>query len=238
MTFWEEVTRYQDTQAAHQDVVARFTQHVNDTPPLKAHRDFIEQHFLGFGDRSFQWMWKLLVDELPLNCKFLEIGVYCGQIVSLVKMLNLRAEVYGITPLSQESGPKGEFPKFPDVDYRERIQFLHDHFSLPMPELIVGKSTDPQILQQAHALAPFDVVYIDGGHEYEVVCQDLQNYPPLVKDGGFLVVDDCANFLNMYNGSFPGILQVSRAVRDILEPQPQWTHLFACMHNRIWQKTS
>jgi len=236
-TLFEETAQYQNTRPYHQEIVKRFTDYVNTTPVLKAHRDFVEQHVYGFGERSFLWMWKLLVDELPPTFRFLEIGVWKGQILSLIRLLSATAEVYGLTRLDTWSGPKGEFTKFPDRNYRQDIQDLHDHFALPMPTLIVGDSTDPSCVQEAQAVGPFDVVYVDGGHEYEVACQDLRNYAPMVKPGGFLVVDDCSNFLNMYPGSFPGIRQVSEAVRDVIDPDPQWTHLLAVMHNRVWQRS-
>ena len=238
MGFWDEVAQYVDEPLAHKERVARFIAQVNATPILNDHRSYVEKHVYGFGERSFHWMWKLLVDELPREFRFLEIGVWKGQILSLMRLLASHAEIYGITRLDDHSGPKEIFPKFPNRDYRQDIQDLHDHFGLIMPNLIVGDSTDPKIVAKATETGPFDVIYIDGGHEYEVVCQDLRNYPPLVKDGGFLVVDDSSNFLKMYPGSFPGIVQVSRAVRDILDPDPQWMHLLAVMHNRIWQHNS
>lgn len=36
----------------------------------------------------------------------------------------------------------------------------------------------------------FDWVYIDGNHEYDYVLDDLKNYLPKVKSGGFLCGDD------------------------------------------------
>jgi SAM-dependent methyltransferase len=236
LNFWQEVAHYQDTPREHQRRVERFTANVNATPALKAHRDFVEQHVYGFGERSFLWMWKLLVDEMPENFKFLEIGVFKGQILSLIRLLSASAQIYGITPLSTTSGPKGQFPKFPEGDYRQHIQDLHTHFGQPMPTLIVGESTQPDIIAQAESLAPFDVIYIDGGHEYEVVVSDLLHYARLVRPGGFLVVDDCSNFLRLYWGAFPGIMPVSQAVRDVIEPAREWKHLLAVMHNRIWQR--
>lgn len=36
----------------------------------------------------------------------------------------------------------------------------------------------------------FDWIYIDGNHRYEFVKEDLENYYPKVKPGGFIVCDD------------------------------------------------
>jgi hypothetical protein len=38
----------------------------------------------------------------------------------------------------------------------------------------------------------FDCVYLDGSHEYEDIRDDIRDYKPLVKSGGFLFGDDYA----------------------------------------------
>jgi len=58
----------------------------------------------------------------------------------------------------------------------------------------------------------------------------------LVKDGGYLVVDDSANYLKQPWGFFQGIEDVSRAVRTAIETDPQWEHLLAVVHNRVWRR--
>lgn len=239
MNLWDEIECYDNNKHAHRLQWQHFVEEVNGDPQLKEHRDFVEKHVYGFGDRAFHWLWKLLVDELPEWFRFLEIGVYKGQVPSLIRLLADRtqknAEIYGLTPLDDRSGPKGEFPKFPDTDYYEHIKNLHDHFDLRMPVLLHADSTTPEARRMAEIVAPFDVLYIDGGHEYEVVCSDL-DYREHVGPGGFLLMDDSANFLNMWTGCFPGIVQVSRAVRDVLDPDPRFEHRLAIMHLRLWER--
>jgi len=240
MKWHDHVQAYKDTPEAHREWVAHFTQRVNDTPWLKAHRDFVEQHVYGFGERAFHWMWKLLVDELPNPFSFLEIGVYKGQVPSLVRLCadkaRKQADIYGLTMLSSFSGPKGEFPKFPETDYYDHIKNLHQHFKQEMPFLILGDSTDPQVIEAAEKHAPYDVVYVDGGHEYDIVFSDLQHYPEMVKVGGYLVVDDASCLLNMYQGAFAGIMQVSQAVYNTVEFDERFEHQLAVMHNRVWKR--
>ena len=36
----------------------------------------------------------------------------------------------------------------------------------------------------------FDFIFIDGGHTYDVCCQDLKNTIPLLSDNGVMIVDD------------------------------------------------
>jgi cephalosporin hydroxylase len=79
------------------------------------------------------------------------------------------------------------------------------------------------------------MVYIDGGHSYEVVQSDLKNYAPMVKPGGYLIVDDCCHKYNLPPGYFPGIESVSKAVDEVL-PNEQFKELFSVVHNRVFQR--
>lgn len=236
-TLAEEAAAYRNTPPYNFGLDQRFRAYVDNTPDLKAHRDFSEKHVYGFGERSFHWVWKLIADQMDPRGRFLEVGVYKGQIVSLMRQLLPNAFIVGVTPLSSTSGPNDEFPKFPETDYMQHIKDLHDHFGLDMTNAILeGHSQDAAVLQAARDLSPYDAVYIDGCHEYPCVIDDLVNYTPMVKPGGLFIVDDSSNFMQMWNGSFPGIIQVSQAVRDITEKDPELTHLLACMHLRVWRK--
>lgn len=237
---WE--LEYKNEKDYHKALVQTFTALANTRPELKAHRDFVEKNGYGFGDRSFHWMWRLIVDQMPSDFNFIEVGVFKGQVVSLLRLLTMMASktsmITGVTPLSSTTGVTGKFPKGPEADYMKCIKDLHAHFNLPFSEdqIIVGDSTSKEAQSQAAARGPFDVVYIDGCHEYDFVVKDLLFYGGIVKRGGYLVVDDSSNFLNMYWGSFPGIEDVSRAVRDTIEGKPEWKHVMAVMHNRIFRR--
>lgn len=236
-TLAEEAAEYKNTVPYNFGLDQRFRAYVDSDPELKAHRDFSEKHVYGFGERSFQWVWKLISDATDPRARFLEIGVYKGQILSLMRMLKPDAFVVGVTLLSDYSGPTNKFGKFPDTDYMQHIKDLHDHFDLRMSDAILeGDSTNIPVIAAARDLGPYDIVYIDGCHEYPCVLSDLVNYTPMVKPGGYFVVDDASNHLQMWNGSFAGIMDVSNAVRDITEKDPQLTHLLACMHLRVWRR--
>ena len=224
-----------DSKATARLFVEKFEWLVDDDERLKAHRDFVEQHVYGFGERAFHWLWKLIVDEMPRDFRFLEVGVYKGQVLSLVRMLAPKADIVGVTMLSSFSG-LGKFSPFPDTDYKQHIIDLHDHFGLRYPTIVIGDSTSKIVHDQVGGGAPYDVVYIDGCHEYDYVVNDLQFYPTLLKPGGLLVVDDSACFMKQPWGYFQGIQDVSLAVRSIIEVDPQYEHLLAVMHNRVWRK--
>lgn len=240
----KEVTEtWADRPEVHKLINESFTDNVNADPKLKEYRDWIESKIFGFGERSFLWMWKLIVDELTKkhklsfdvpqtindngNFSFLEIGVFRGQILGLIRMLAPKASIIGITPLTSEGGHW-------ESDYAADIKLLHDTFKLKQPEIIKGLSTDPDIIALA-GLQSYDVVYVDGGHTKEVAHSDVYIYSSFVKVGGFLVIDDCAHKYNLPEGYFKGIEPVSKAVDELL-PNEYYKELFSVVHNRVFQR--
>jgi len=152
---------WRDTPEGHTKINEEFTRLVNEDSELRLYRDWIEQRIFGFGERSFLWMWKLLVDEMPPSFKFLEIGVFRGQIIGLVSLLTNRtgreSVIRGVTPLDSTDGHW-------ESDYEADIKKLHDTFKIANDyELIKLDSTNPVAVNLASKNPP-DVLYIDGGH--------------------------------------------------------------------------
>lgn len=226
---------WKDNPETHQLINEGFISKVNDVPELKAHRDFVENHIFGFGERSFQWMWKLIVDEMPKEFTFMEIGVFKGQTLSLCKLLadwiGKKAKRYGVTPLSTEGGVW-------DSDYKRDIKIIHDEFKLKNDyTLIVGLSEDPATIEEASKI-PLDILYIDGGHEERHITNDIDNYAHLVKPGGYLVIDDCCNSMRMPFGYFQGIEPVTKVVDDKLPltGTKDWEFILSVVHNRVYRR--
>jgi len=235
-----EVAAWRDTENYALDIRDRFTRRVNADAELREHRDYVETHAYGMGERCFHWLWRLVVGEMPESFRFMEIGVWKGQVLSLVRLLANRigkkVDVTGVTVLSPFAGVTGQFPKYANEDYMKHITDLHDHFGLEHPRLIVGDSTSRGVQDQASWHEPLDLLYVDGCHEYEYVAKDLIYYPQLLRVGGLLVVDDAACYLEHPAGFFSGIEPVSRAVRTVIETDPQWQHLLAVVHNRVFRR--
>lgn len=216
-----------DREDIHRQINEGFTALVNADLKLKAYRDWIEEKIFGFGERSFLWLWKLLIDEVP-EPSFLEIGVFRGQILGLIRMLSPGARVTGITPLDSSGGHW-------ESDYAADIKLLHETFSLKQPGLIKGLSTNDEVFSQADSGGPYDIIYIDGGHDYATARHDVYKFSSLVKIGGYLVVDDCAHRYKLPEGYFRGIESVSKAVDELL-PNEYYTEVFNVMHNRVFKR--
>lgn len=221
-------TAWKDTPESHKAIHNLFCEKVNETSSLKALRDWIEVSIFGFGERSFYWMWKLIIQELPEDLKFLEIGVFRGQTLALIQTLQPKAKIYGVTPLDSTDGHW-------ESDYEGDIKHLHKTFKLKQPNIIKGLSTDIETVIEVDKTGKYDVVYIDGGHSYDVVKSDLLHYTKQVKQGGYLVIDDCCNKYQIPNGMFPGIETVSKAV-DEWYPNERFTELFSVVHIRVFKR--
>ena len=234
---------YQDVAERHVQIWNTFKTMVNEYAELKNHRDWVVQNDFGYGNRAFHWMWNLICKELPMDFKFLEIGVFKGQVISLMSLLNKHHKkngmVYGITPLTN-AGDK--YSKHPEVDYEDHIQRIYQNFGLDASDLgiIQGFSNDPDIIETALEIGPFDVVFVDGCHDYDVVVSDIINYGEMLKPGGLMVIDDVSNYLNIPDGlirmDWRGLEDVSNAARDTIEKDANFNELFAVGHNRIWKK--
>jgi len=218
------------------ELVKDYTEKVNADKELKAYRDWIEANAFGFGERCFLWMWNDIVAKIPDEFTFMEIGVFRGQILALVSKLAERhgkkVRRIGITPLDTSDGHW-------ESDYEADIIRLHDVFNIKDDyELIRLDSTNPNAIKLASQNPP-DVLYIDGGHTYEVVKSDLTHYLPILKVGGTLVIDDCNNAIPMPWGYFQGIQSVSIAVDEVLPREGSteyWKHELNLVHNRVLTK--
>lgn len=238
-----------DTPDAHGRVVDTFRAAVNADPELKSSRDHIEAGAWGFGDRAFHWLWKLVIDEIPPVFSFMEVGVHRGQVLSLVMLLAERTKrsstIVGVSTFDGVTGNIG-----PERDYREDVLSLLDERNHYDPlgshalRLIKGNSTADATIRETREFAPFDIVYIDGSHEEADVRQDVLNYGPMTKPGGYFLMDDSGNHLKQPWGFFAGIEPVSVAADALLPPfgpdrlpsGERFQHLGNVMHLRVWKR--
>lgn len=221
---------WQDTEQYHKEIHQSFVALVNADPELKAHRDYVEQNIWGFGERSFWWLWYIVFKEFEgKSPSVLEIGVFRGATLSLCKMLNPNARVFGITPLNTSGGVW-------ESDYEADIAKIHEEFELAPPFIYKGRSDDAEIIETVSNFL-YDCIYIDGGHSREDIDNDLLYYAPLVKRGGFLVIDDACCDMHMPFGYFQGIQPVTDGLLAYMEENgDKWEFIFNVVHLRIYKR--
>lgn len=225
---------WKDEPEYHKHIHESFSELVNNDEPLKFHRDYIENNVWGFGERSFWWLWKLILDEIKCDNKdhpyLLEIGVFRGATISLWRMLLQNSIVFGVTPLSNAGGVW-------ESDYKSDIKKIHHDFNLHHPEILKGFSNGHEIIAEAILASPYSVIYIDGGHSREDIDNDLTHYAPLVKQSGYLVIDDACNDMNMPFGYFQGIADVTDGVVEYMrENGYKWEFITNVVHLRVYKR--
>ncbi len=227
---------WRDEPQAHADLHTALINLVNNDEMLNRHRTFIEQNTYGMGERSFQWFWKALVDELPDGFSFLEIGVHKSQILSLVRLcadrIKKKCTIYGITPMN------GAGTGWTEDDYEGDIAKIHEIFEIEPPVLHKGLSTDINAIHFAMANQDYDVLYVDGSHTYADCMHDLITYAQFIKHGGYLVIDDACCDLNFPpSGFFTGIDTVTDATLDYLKKYGyDWEFQFNIVHLRVYRR--
>jgi hypothetical protein len=208
-------------------------------PEIRAHRLYFRNNRLGFGENPFHVMWYLLFREfIPSN--FLEIGVFRGQTISLAalcaRLLNVRCEVYGISPFSPAGDSVSRYRT--DVDYFEDTLANFDHFGLAHPHLLRAFSTDIAATELISS-KEWDAIYIDGNHDYEVARKDWDLCSEHVKHGGVIVLDDSALTTSFHLPAYAGTRGhpgPSRLAQGI--DRSRFKEILQVGHNRVFQRIS
>jgi hypothetical protein len=203
---------------------------------LREHRSYFTQQGRGFGEDAFHVLWFLLFREFkPKN--FLEIGVFRGQSLSLASLLsrmnNLPTEVCGISPFSSAGDSVSRYRS--DVDFFQDTLDNFKHFNLPAPQLVRAFSTDPEV-ERFIISKEWDMIYIDGNHDYEVARKDWENCSSRLKVGGIIVLDDSALNTEYRAPAFAtaGHPGPSRLAQEI--DRSRFREILRVGHNRAFQK--
>ena len=203
---------------------------------LQEHRRYFDKSRRGFGEDAFHVMWFLLFRHFqPRN--FLEIGVYRGQVLSLLSLLaklrGTECEVYGIAPFSSAGDQVSKYAGSLDY-YRDTLNNF-DHFGLPKPNLLKALSTDEQAINLVSSRS-WDLIYIDGNHDYEVAKRDWDLCARNVTPGGLVVLDD-AGITTSYTPSILGTRGHPGPSRVAAEINPDaFKEILQVGHNRVFQR--
>ncbi|MBW4444613.1 MAG: class I SAM-dependent methyltransferase [Plectolyngbya sp. WJT66-NPBG17] len=259
-SFSARTTAYTNTVECNDAVYQDFVQQFEKIPFLVEHRQHIETHQLGYGGPAFHYMWYLILShwvsqiETP---KFLEIGVFKGQMISLWALIARQhrwsIEISAISPLQGNPLPTSKWSRrwknlinpqfveeikagnfYPEEDYRAAIHQLFQTFDLDLEKirLIQGYSNDATVLESVEG-EQFSVIYVDGDHTFKGVESDIHNYASKLQPNGFLVMDD-ASYYVPGTAFWKGHEPVSRACEII--PSLGFINILNMGHNRIYQR--
>ena len=200
------------------------------------HRRYFSQEGRGFGEDAFHAMWYLLFQEFRPR-RALEIGVYRGQTVTLWKLISrLLGFECGIGCVSPFTSAGDEVSTYrPSLDYYQDVRANHDHFRLPLPDFCREYSTSPVAREFIHR-HEWDLIYIDGNHDYDVAVQDWQVCSESVASNGIIVLDDSALETDYHPPRFAtaGHPGPSRVAREVSEQR--FREILAAGHNRVFQR--
>jgi len=234
LSFTEVIEFYKN----RNDIYMYFHQYFHHHLPkeIKDHREYIIKNKKGFGEDVFHAMWyKLIVEFKPTN--LLEIGVYRGQVVSnwtlIGKLLNQDMNISGISPFSSFGDSVSEYLK--NLDYYQDVQETFEELNLKKPTFIKGFSSDDKAVKYIKN-KKWDLIYIDGGHDYEDVLFDYKLCLENLADNGIIVIDDSSLYTdyNPLSFAFKGHSGPSLVAREYADKEMKF--LGAVGHNSIYMK--
>lgn len=157
---------------------------------IREHRAYFSQARRGFGEDALHAMWFTLLREFrPKLC--LEIGVYRGQVVSLwgliAKQVGFPCEIHGISPFSSAGDRVSRYLE--GLDYLEDTLASNARFGLQPPTFVRALST-AAIAREHITRHSWDLIYIDGNHDYDVALADYELCRAALAPHGLLVMDD------------------------------------------------
>lgn len=129
------------------------------------------------------------------NLKIAEIGVFKGRMTAMwnVELINqnLKYDYYAIDHF------KGSDEHEKGIDYYgitvDNLQNIRDNIHL------IQNDSNDEVKNFPNRY--FDIVYIDGCHDYQSIKRDIKNWYPKVKVGGIICGDD-------YVGDWPDVMKV------------------------------
>lgn len=204
---------------------------------LWKHNSFFKQLERGFGEPAFHAAWHHIFGEFaPKKC--LEIGVYRGQIISLWSILSNKfgfsCSIYGVTPLL----PIGDsVSKYININFRTDIKSNFEYFKLREATIVAQLSSSPSA-KEVIRNGNWDLIYIDGSHDYDDVYSDYICALSGLSPDGILALDDSSLFLDEIKGnkafsghSGPSLICQELAINEL-------NHILSVGHLNFFQRKS
>jgi hypothetical protein len=205
---------------------------------LREHRNYFLKDQRGFGEDAFHVMWWMIFCEIRPS-RFLEIGVYRGQTLSLASLLQrnlgINGSVTGISPFTASGDSVSRYSE--QVDYLADTKANFTHFQLAEPDLVQAFSTEAVAIERVNRES-WSAIYIDGNHDYEIARADWELCAAHLLPGGVIVLDDSAMSTAYTPRLFataghPGPSQLATEIDSSV-----FREVLRVGHNRVFQKTA
>jgi hypothetical protein len=148
-----------------------------------------------------------------------------------MKKFKYKGKVFALSPFSDVGDSTSDYKK---TNYLKITREAYNTLKLPRPIYCISLSH----LKKGKMFISknkFDLIYIDGNHDYEIIRSDYINCLKSLNQYGILVLDDSSLHTN-FNLSFKGHAGPSRIFRSALR-EKRLKFLFGCGHNNVFQKT-
>jgi len=166
---------------------------------------------------TFPNLYRAVISQLPNNSHIVEVGTFLGRSASFAAVeiinsgKNVKFDVVDTWLGSIEHGESFEYlgltPNDPNALYNEFLNKISPVRHALNP--IRATSIEAAKLYEDNSL---EFVFIDAGHEYKDVIEDLEAWYPKVKKGGCMAGHDYFDPLDPEHGhKFPGVRE---AVND------------------------
>lgn len=203
---------------------------------IREHRRYFRAEKRGFGENAFHAMWFLLFEHFRPTTA-LEIGVYRGQTITLWKLLSqhfgFQCNVGCVSPFQAAGDAVSDYDN--EVNYLDDVIKNHRHFGLSVPQICQQYSTNAEARKFIQA-KQWDLIYIDGNHDYEIAKQDWEISCRSIAPRGLIVLDDSALGTEFAPPSFAtkGHPGPSRVADEI--DRAAFSEVLAVGHNRVFQR--
>ena len=159
-----------------------------------------------------------LLDNVPENGIFVELGAYKGKstsfIVTEIINKNKNIKFYTVDTFQGDSGSKdeNEINAYKQVD----VSKMYEEFIINTNQL---KEYYTTIIDYSHIAAKYfldnsvDVIFIDAGHSFESVLADLKAWYPKMKNGSIMAGHD----YNSWSGVKKAVLKFFNSTPDKIE---------------------
>ena len=154
-------------------------------------KDSVPGWFLDIDARLFLGV-NALQTGRGIGGNLLEIGAYCGKSAILLGYCLQPGERLVVSDTFEQTDAltaegMAEHRTYHATLRQQEFERHYCRFHPSLPDLIVGPSAQ---LDRTRLARQFRLVHVDGGHEYEVVREDILTARALLGDGGIVIFDD------------------------------------------------